>query len=475
MTKCKKIGFLAGFIIMVVVLIGLITPYFLGIAAEKSIKKVVAGLPQEQGVTIDVKSYHRGWFGAKAIIQVALDPSTLQSQGKMPPKLYLNITENIAHGPFIFIKDFNNKYHFRIGRALAVGQIVIPNAERQLMIKRFTVDAANNQNAILITLLGNIKVSTQLPKLVIESVDGAKKLMVSNFDVNYKVSPDYKRQAGRLALDELTYVDGTQVLKVKNVNHRFDLSRKMSHLWAGKSKLNVADILLTDNSKVVFEQKSIAVNSNAKVDKKLLDLEINADTGALTFEDKKLGPGAFMLQLNNFGAKAVNQLRVLNEQLENQKLGTTQYLQAFYHLAPKLLGYGAQIHLSPCELDTPYGKLSLGLNATFPNIQKDKITDNRVMFKNVESMNQVVIPQKLLSIILTKYYQNRLTSMMQLADAQSKAEMTPDTMSKLVDSKVKATIANWQQQNYLVAKNSNFELNLDYKQGQLNVNGKAVN
>lgn len=475
MTKCKKIGYLAGFIIMIVVLIGLIAPYFLGIVAEKSIKKVIAGLPQEQGITVGVKSYHRDWFSAKAIIQVGITPNQLQSQGKMPPQFYLNITENIAHGPFIFIKDFNNKHHFRIGRALAVGQIAIPSAERQLMIKRFTVDAANNQNAILITLLGSIKVNTQLPKLVIKSVDGAKNLMVSNFDVSYKVSPDYKQQVGRIKLDKLTYVNNKQVLKVQNVKHQFDLNRKLSHLWAGKSKLNIGDILLTDNNKVVFEQKSIAMNSNARVNKKLLDLEINADTGALVFEDKKLGPGAFMLQLNNFDAKAVNQLRVLNEQLQNQKLGTAQYIQAFYHLAPKLLGYGAQIHLSPCELDTPYGKLSLGLNATFPNIQKDKITDNSVMFKNVESMNQLVIPQKLLNIILTKYYQNRLTSMMQLADAESKANMTPETMSKLVDSKVKATIANWQQQNYLVSKASNFELNLDYKQGQLKVNGKTVN
>ena len=52
--------------------------------------------------------------------------------------------------------------------------------------------------------------------------------------------------------------------------------------------------------------------------------------------------------------------------------------------------------------------------------------------------------------------------------------MTPEAMDKLVASKVEATISNWQQQNYLISKDGNFVINVNYKQGQLDVNGQAI-
>jgi len=483
MSKCKKVGYFSGSIILVIVLIVLIAPYFLGLAAQKSIKKVVANLPKQDGISVQIKSYDRDWFTSKALIQVALDPNAspqavwqyqIQNKGQLPPKFYLNITTNIWHGPFIFAKDLQNKWHFSVGRALAIGQIQIPNAERQLMLAKYNINTANNQESLFISLMGDMNLDLQLPNLTIAKVDGSRDFALSGLTLNYTVSPDVKSQVGNMHVKQITFKNQDNVIQVNDIKHQFDLKRDMSHLWTGKANLSVDEIKLSNGKQIIFDQKSVDLSSDASIKDKLLSLKMLATTGALVFEDKEFSSGSFQFQLSNFGAKAVNQLRILNEQLQSQKVGTTQYVQGFYHLAPSLFGYGAQIHLAPCELNTPYGKLSFGLNATFPNIQKDKITDNKVLFKNVESMNQLVIPQKLLSIILTKYYQNRLQAAMQYTDTAAPKEMTPEAMDKLVASKVEATISNWQQQNYLISKDGNFVINVNYKQGQLDVNGQAI-
>ena len=82
-------------IILIAILLSL--PYFFGKATETALRRVIKHIPAEPGVTINIKSYKRGWLDADAVIQVAIDTQVsmqsgwqyqLQHQGKIPPKLY---------------------------------------------------------------------------------------------------------------------------------------------------------------------------------------------------------------------------------------------------------------------------------------------------------------------------------------------------------------------------------------------------
>jgi len=472
-------------LIITLVLIGafLSLPYFLGRETEKALKYGIGQIPTEPGISISVKSYHRGWLQSDAVIQVAFDTTgasqqaiwkyQLNNQGKTPPKLYLNIHEKILHGPFMVIKDKSGKTQFLLGRSYARGKMDIPESERQ-MLTGVKINKFDNANTVFINLSGLAKITTTLPLLSISSQNDQNKLIIKNFTVNYSIDSDLKSQKGDITLGRLVFTNKNTIFTLSDLAHQFKLERKLTHLWTGNSEMKIGEIDIHHQSEALFNQKTLKLQTSADVKNKLLDLTIKLDAGKAMYDNFTYGPIAFRLQALNIGAKALNNMRILDEKLQSGQLNHQQYFHAVSDLLPNLLGHGAQVHLSPFNIGTPYGDVKLNANITFPNTYKDQIKDLKVLFKNTESLNQLTVPKKLTEDLLNRYFTDKYSYINQFVTDSDRQVLSDEQINQLVHNKVKMTLKLWQDKKYLNESDDNYVMNLGYKDSVLTINGNEI-
>lgn len=79
----------------------LIAPHFIGQQIEQLVNEQVAQLNQQAGYQASVKEYQRGWFDAKAVIQVHFDMHQLDPAADMPAFPVFNINLALTHGPVV--------------------------------------------------------------------------------------------------------------------------------------------------------------------------------------------------------------------------------------------------------------------------------------------------------------------------------------------------------------------------------------
>lgn len=480
--KCKKscIG-LVILIILIAILLSL--PYFFGKATETALRRVIKHIPAEPGVTINIKSYKRGWLDADAVIQVAIDTQVsmqsgwqyqLQHQGKIPPKLYFTVHEKIWHGPIIFAKDPKGKDKFFIARSYATGKLVIPQVERE-QLKSITIDALDNANSILMKLSGDIEVNSTISQLHISSTDKTEQFSLQGFNVNYDLNANYHKQKGQVTLDNVHYQNQNNAFTIQHINHQFKLDRVLSHLWTGDSNLKIGLVNVTSQGESQINQQDIQLKSYATVKNKLLNLTIELNAGKLQYDHKQYGPAKINLKIMNIGADALNNLRDLDEKLQGNNLTRQQYFQAITHLTPGLFGHGAQVHLYPCQITTPKGDIKLNLNIAFPAIKGDKsMTTVKSLFQNVESHNEITVPKSIINYALTRYFQDKFAYIQQITGSKDKPALTQEQVNKLVDSKVQALLTNWEQEKYLAPQGDNYQVKILYQNKQLLVNNKVI-
>lgn len=453
-----------------IVVAGLLAlPYGFGVMAKHSFYQAINQIPAQPGVTIEVTKFQNHWFTSFALVKAKINPG--QMNGQTVPDVGFVVKAKIWHGPFIFSKDINDHMRFFFARAFARGQVKVFGVDDDRL--PYSVQAPN-RITMLTGLMGDITTQLSMPTFTIKSKTKPAQLTMTGLTATYTLNSDFDRQKASFAVQQLTTQIGDIVISGKGIHHTFDISKALSHLWTGTSEVTVDSISGSSNQKEILVQKNTDVKSSVGIENELLSMTVNMSIGNLKMYDKAYGPGVIAFTVKNIGAQAMNQLHGLQQQLGQQKVTFEEYLHAFDALAPDLLGHGLQVQVAPCELQTPYGKATASVNASFPVLAQGQSTKLLDMIKRVTTSNQFSLPKTLVTKAVQHYFTQKYTYMAHYAGQQVQQQLTPANMALLVNSKVQAMLTNWQQAGYLTSQGDNYVAAFSYKDGQAQVNGKTL-
>src|SRR5690606_38221126 len=70
MIKMKKV---IGFVVLVAIAVCLVTPFFLGMHAERKLNQVIAQLHTYPGYRAEVVAFDRGWLSSEVRVNIGMD------------------------------------------------------------------------------------------------------------------------------------------------------------------------------------------------------------------------------------------------------------------------------------------------------------------------------------------------------------------------------------------------------------------
>ncbi len=133
---------LAGLIIILAVLV-LGGYYGMGIFTEKAIKKNMAAVNQNKGLTAELGPYHRGWFTSQTEIKWELQvPARIMKDAEGKPQIVpaqnykITMPLTIYHGPLIIADK-----KLLLGMGYATTRLPLPDNYTQKFDAMFTADS----------------------------------------------------------------------------------------------------------------------------------------------------------------------------------------------------------------------------------------------------------------------------------------------------------------------------------------------
>lgn len=86
-------------VIIVLIVIAVATPFFIGNTAEKDFRKLYSDMNVGPSISFEVTDYNKGWFNSTAEVEVSINLE--EFQGKPVQRLIASLQHNIQHGPVL--------------------------------------------------------------------------------------------------------------------------------------------------------------------------------------------------------------------------------------------------------------------------------------------------------------------------------------------------------------------------------------
>ena len=428
----KKI--IAGIVLLFIAAI-LITPLFVGIAAEKQINKQISKVSLTTDVTIS-NVYKRNWFTSTA--ETSFDLSQiLAAYGLLrlntTPDLGKTIVKTrseIIHGPFP-LKRFYPKQPLAVpllGVTKNITKIIFPSDVINFTptITTYTSIYPNGSGSGAFTI----------PKIKYQISDTGNLLKCSEIDGEISFSSD---------MSKLFFAFNAPKIFFKNLDNEFEVNglkcswrndREKAGIQSGDFKLTFDNIISgkTKINNCTFSNFRKEEGSN---------LFFNTSISIKSFKDDNTGLGPVEIELSgkNIKKNVYKQLTSLlsnvNNDSENQFARVLMMTQII-GLLPELLLESPEINLKKLEIGTPDGKVSISASIKADETKLINPNDLKEIIKSIIADFSMVIPNS----IAEKYiFNNKNPRYIML-------------------------------QNMMIEDSVNYTLNLKYKDSQFFVNGE---
>ncbi len=428
----KKI--ISGIILLLIAVV-LITPFCVGIAAEKQINKQISKLSKTTNVTIS-NVYKRNWFSSNAEISFNLS-ELLASYNLLPldtipdsAEVMVKTRSEIIHGPFS-LKRFYPKQPMAVpvlGVAKNITTVIFPPDILDFMPTVTTY--------ISIFPNGSMSGIFNIPKIDYTINDGNTSFKSSEINGEVSFSSDLSKSFFTFNIPDIFLKDTDRKLRINGLECSVHSDKKKKETQSGDFKLGF-DSAVTDKVKI----NNCAFSSFIK--EKDGNLFFNTALSIKSFKDDNTDFGSVEIELSGKRIKkdVYKQLTTLlgdlNNKSENQ-FAHILLMTQIMALLPELLSESPEINLKKFDINTPDGRISA--NASI-KVDKNKLTDPNNLKEIIKSINFdffITIPET----IAEKYI---------FSSENPRSIML---------------------QKMMVKNNFDYTLNLKYTDSQFSVNGK---
>jgi hypothetical protein len=424
----RKLYLSIGTFIIALALIILLAPLAMSFWVAKNYPKTLAQL-NIPNTSFKLIKFNRGWFHSTATVQV-------NSTDGLPSTVIIN--QKIQNGPVIFAKS---------GIKIAIAYITSIEQKPPL---QFNLDTtwtfANNlvntlraKDILLVTPKQKISLTGLMAKFKIDPMGNHGKIhfKIKNFSLNYPTKLQFN---------------------MKNLQSAANFKREAG-LWFGNREITIKQLNV-----ITSKHQKLTINNMRLIAKH--KKQNNASSFYLHYQAALLqGFGYDINPINiklNITGLNIPALASFMGHLIHTPNSPAAWLQ-LYDPTNQLIAEGFNMNLNPLQFTTPTGTVTLTASIKFLK-QPHQHTSILFLNKYAEVKAHLTVPKKWLLQHLINYYQKEKLS--QQSPASTKADPVEAAKNQL---------QSWINNKIFLPKGSQLELNLQYNQGQLLINGKQPN
>ena len=394
-------------VVVLVILILLSIPWFMGKSAQRQLTRYVTEtnqLNQQQGIEITLASYHRGWFSSDAKLLVRItDPALAHAlrtwvftPGLSPDQPVVFVERlHIAHGPIVSQSLHGVRHiHFALGAVTAT----LPwPAHVNKTLKTLYAGKPILVTRAILHYSGALDTYLTAPPLhyVAASKEGPFTVDWAGLESNIQLNSAYNK------------------LKMNTTVHRFQASAMGQEFVIDKitketlAHKTVGGFWLADHMSVsmpymgagsFFDLKNFNIVANTRLVKGSVSGNMQWKYDELKLLGQNYGPLLLQVEINNVRSAPLRSLYALSLQADKTNLPPQLFFKELLKLAPQFFQKNTAVMLKNFSLSTPQGKIAMRGALTWPQLPPSH--NLAVVLDHMVGKFQGQIPASLLNALI---------------------------------------------------------------------------
>lgn len=443
--------------------------YVTGQIAENTIKRDVQAFNRVQGLHVEVKEYHRGFFKSHAVFAWKLHlPQHMQNKGNAIPStdIQSELPLTIHHGPIMM-----SNQGLQIGLASASAEFGLPEPYASQFQQTFTPDSVKPKLDLnfVISFLLKTRVNVAIPQFKATAKNDNTVFNWQGFLAQTTSNNDHDNVQGDITLNGLQVGNDKKSLEVGKLSIIYNVNRNDMGLYLGNASSDIDSIAAKDGSNTLFELKQLHIASNNQIENKLFSVTLNGTLDKVIGNGKSFGPAKMTVNLSNLDAEALVRIRDIanNASQMGSAIQKNQALLGILPELPKLLSHGPRFEIPDMKVETPDGTLEGNVMVSLPENSGSNVFE---MVQKVQGNAHISMPDALLRLVLRPDI-IRDMSVQQQAQPQGTQPQITDLNAE-IQTRLNSKIQKMLQSGLLMQKDKTYTIDLSLDKGQFTVNGK---
>ncbi|MFA5958884.1 MAG: YdgA family protein [Tatlockia sp.] len=507
-------------LVVILVLALVLASYGMGYLTEKKIKEDLHVVNQSNGLTAQIKEYHRGWFSSQVVLDWRLvvpehvvnnangQPETIPSQ-----EYRMKMPLTIHHGPIIFTGKT-----VKFGFGYANSELGLPPELTEQFNNAFADKSIQPKLdlSLFVSYLNNSSIDASIPSFKLLAKQGNGEFDWFGMNSATTVSSDRNKVNGTLTIEGFSVGKEQVRTEVSGISSEYNLHKTETGIYLGDANLSFTSLSITNKDKKIFDLSQFDIQSDTNIEDNLFHSHFKSSIEKVIANGKTYGPGNLEVSIRNLDAQV---LARINDQFNRAQQGSDaerqQALLVMLPELPKLFSQGAEFEVTEMNFVVPQGKIEGNLLISLP---KGNLSNPFELVQKIQGKGKLKVPALVVKELLTETIKQRLMTapqppqsiqqgivqqMQQQTDAQHPAPAstqeapkapaaTPDANAPVPAATAPAALTLEQasaqaaemadkqlglmvESGILVQQGSDYLIEFNLSQGKISVNNKPFN
>ncbi len=478
-------------LVIVIILIFGVAPYFVGNTARENIEKQAVLISQTPGYSLNIREYDQGWFTSRAVIAYGFDEHTLnilgKSEKKEDDKEIFNVLKdgfvfevNIAHGPV----TFQNGVNFAI--MTMTGKLQDINHEAFRKIKEASKTDSFLNLFASVSYGGTTNIDMQSPSLKIDYSDIAGQKMIidySGMDMQATLNAALDEYNIHFNLDQLKMNLADADIIFKKMVISANGTKINDYLWLGSGETNAGEFTISNPKAKAMTMSFIDFDSEyslLKESEDALTMNWKSDGRKIMASGVELENFKLDLDINHLDIAAITDYaKSIQEsyQTADGKTPTPEEIAAKTQVIA--IRVGEQIIKKSPEL--VINSLSFTMGEGYYK-SDGTLSINGKGLENIQQLSDPIALNKRLAVLVNIDFNKALAKAItaiamkkqMAAGGVDVATMPPEQLDQMIDVQSSAALQSFVNQGYFIQDGEKYTTSFRMKDGQRLINGKPL-
>ncbi len=484
-------------LIVGVILIFAIMPYFIGNMAKKNIAELAKEISQIPGYILEIQTYDQGWFSSRAVVSYGFDEHTLNILGAS-----IDEQEGFDKDTYEFLKK-----GFTLDITIAHGPVTLQNGVNFALMslsgtlqdidhpEYYAIKENNNLISLFdifasVSYLGNINFTASVPAFKADNAsetaeDETVKHVRMNFQgMNFQgnINSAIDEYTASFSFPGLSFQTSEGSLSLTEISGHADGHKVNELLWLGKGSTNLGHINFSETVKnISFSLNNITSEYNLdKESETALTMYFATKVSDFTSPDIELKNIIFDMNVNHLSLNAITDYaRSIQDSYQTLDGETPTAEQTAANLqiiaaraGEKILKGSPEIIINNLDFLMNDGVFKSDGKLSFDGSELENIaqlSDPLVLNKKLVVTSHITFDTALAKAIATIGLKQQLT-----AGGMNMASMPPEQIDQMINTQVTTALQTFINQGYLTQDGEKYSLELEVKDGISLINGKPL-
>ena len=385
--------------LIVIVAIGLLLPYFMGVLAQKKCQELAGTFANLARVEITVTDYKRHWFDSNATFMLKLrQPLVLNGMGldKANSELQqLTVNAHILHGPVVI-----SPRSIKLAQAVVEAEVVLTREQNALLQRENdALPLANISLGINLDGSSSLRIKGAPLTFKVEKVG----LNLQGLNIQVAFSAFLNKIKSTIDLPSFDFSHEDSLLHVEGLTVNYVGAKNNLDLWVGQRQVALKSLSVKSGSNDNLALAGFMLTTNVTEEQRLVTAQTTISLDSLNFNNMSYTQNTIDWEANNLDvamlAKLQHEIRKLSDMSDpslQQGMSIVKYLGL-------LLSKGVTLNIKQVASHTPWGEF---MAAGQIDAAKNNDEDFLAVLTNLRGEFNLQVEQALAQYLLAKYYES---------------------------------------------------------------------